>query len=219
MNANMNTYGQTRRCRAFDPYVHANHKGTGSACRFELHPAHGESAGSIFMEIAMQNSVGGVPGHEFPTFDWANKIVVKFDRTDLSQILQVLNGMKEEIAAGKGLFHRTARANTIIRFSHQIDPKPAYALSISRKTSDGDLKNAWFTFDVDEAFTLRLALEQSMMYVCLGIPEVIERRASRPQQFQTPQQPVYAQPAPVAAPSMPERVDLEPVLKVSGDNF
>ncbi len=163
--------------RAHDLYVHANQKGSGSACRFELHPAHGDIPGAIFLEIAMQSTIGGYRGgvQVFPTFDWENKIVVKFDRTDLSQILQVLRGMTESAGGDSGLFHRTMRATTIIKFSHQVDPSPGYLLSIARRTADGALKNAWFVFDMDEAFTLRLSLEQAMMYVCLGVPTVIER--------------------------------------------
>lgn len=222
-----NTPDQARRYRACDAYVHANQKGTGSACRFELHPAHGEKSGSIFLQIAMQNTIGNIVGHEFPTFDWANKIVVKFDRTDLSQILQVLNGMKEAAGDGKGLFHRTTRANTVIKFTHQLEPKPGYFLSISRKTSEGDLKNAWFFFDMNEAFTLKLCLEQSMMYICFGIPEVIERGRGQLQVMSNPPLSVFPTPMQIAAqqPSsprvieVPEMPDDEPILKVSGDSF
>lgn len=165
--------------RAYDAYFHASPKGTGSACRLELHPAHEDSAGSIFVELAMQKTVGGYQGGTqiFPTFDWQNKITLKLDRTDLSQIIQVLRGMRESINEGKGIFHRSATANTIIKFYHQIDPKAGYLLSASRKTSDGVLRNCWFFFDVDEALTLMLSLEQAMLYVCLGIPEVLPRGA------------------------------------------
>ncbi len=201
---------------ARDAYIHANQKGNGSACRFELHPAHGDVAGSVFLQIAMQSTIGGYKGgiQVFPTFDWENKIVVKFDRTDLSQILQVLRGMKESAGDDKGLFHRTSRATTIIKFSHQMDPRPGYLLSISRKTADGALKNAWFVFDVDEAFTLQLSLERAMMYVCLGIPEVIER--PRRQMPMMPQRIVQQPEAPVQIPAESES---EEMLKASGDPF
>lgn len=162
---------------AYDAYFHASPKGTGSACRFELHPAHEDSSGSIFVEMAMQKTVASYQGGAkiFPTFDWENKITLKLSRTDLSQIIQVLRGMRESINDGKGIFHRSANANTIIKFYHQIEPKPGYMLSASRKTMDGVLKGCWFFFDVDEALTLMLSLEQAMLYVCLGIPEVLKR--------------------------------------------
>lgn len=163
--------------RAYDAYFHASPKGTGSACKIELHPAHEDIAGSIFVEMAMQKTIGSYKDgmQIFPTFDWENKITLKLDRTDLSQIIQVLRGMRESINDGKGIFHRSARANTIIKFYHQIEPKSGYMLSASRKTIDGKLMGCWFFFDVDEAMTLMLSLEQSMLYVCLGIPEVIKR--------------------------------------------
>lgn len=162
---------------AYDAYFHASPKGTGSACRFELHPAHDDVAGSIFVQMAMQKTVGSYQGGTqiFPTFDWENKITLKLDRTDLSQIIQVLRGMRESINDGKGIFHRSGTANTVIKFYHQIEPKSGYMLSVSRKTLNGALKGCWFFFDVDEALTLMLSLEQAMLYVCLGIPEIIRR--------------------------------------------
>lgn len=158
------------RHRAHDDYIHANQKGTGGACRFSLHPAHGENPGAIFLEIAMQLTI-----EPFPRFDWGNRIVVKFDRADLVQILKVLKGHQETIADGRGLFHRTARANTVIKFSHQSEPRQGYMLSVSRKNAEGELRNAWFMFDMDEAFALMLALEQSVLYVCHGIPTVYSK--------------------------------------------
>ncbi len=205
-----------RRYHAYDSYIHANQKGTGSACHFELHPAHGDVAGSVFLQIAMQSTIGGYQGgvQVFPTFDWAHKIVVKLDRVDLSQILQVLRGMKEDIADGKGLFHRTSRASTVIKFTHQIDPRPGYLLSISRKTAEGDVQNVCFLFNVDEAFTLMLSLERAMMYVCLGIPEVIERPRR-----QVPMMPPRVVQSSVAPVQIPVETESEEMLKASGDPF
>ncbi len=168
------TTEQRVRYRANDAYVHASAKGTGSACRLELQPAHGDTPGCIFLSLAPQKTVASAQGGErvYPTFDWENKIVVKLDRGDLSQILQVLRGMQESIQDGKGLFHRSARGLTVIKFAHQIDPRPGYLLAVSRKGGDGEVRQCWFVFDVDEAFCLMLTLEQAMLYICLGIPLV-----------------------------------------------
>lgn len=176
---NAETSENKQHYHAYDAYFHASPKGTGSACKFELHPAHDDVAGSIFVQMAMQKTVASYQGGTqiFPTFDWENKITLKLNRTDLSQIIQVLRGMRESINDGKGMFHRSANANTIIKFYHQIEPKSGYMLSASRKTMDGVLKGCWFFFDVDEALTLMLSLEQAMLYVCLGIPEIIRRSA------------------------------------------
>lgn len=173
MNATKQTE-ETVRYRATDAYIHPNMKGTGSACRLELHPAHDDTSGSIFLTLAAQKTLGSGQGsgRVLPTFDWENRLVVKLDRSDLSQILQVLRGMQESVRDGKGLFHRSARACTVIKFTHQIEPHPGYVLAVSRKSEDGKLTQCWFVFDVDEAFSLMLTLEQAMLYICLGIPLV-----------------------------------------------
>lgn len=203
------------RFRAYDAYFHANMKGTGSACKLELHPAHGETPGCIFLSLASQKTVGAFKGgvQVFPTFDWEKRITLKLERSDLSQIIQVLRGMRESVNDGKGIFHRSARANTVIKFNHQIEPKAGYVLSVSRKTLEGVLSNCWFLFDVDEALSLMLSLEQSMLYICLGIPEVIERVVSAP----VIQSPVLSLAQKTGEPA--ESVASDDYLAASGDPF
>jgi hypothetical protein len=170
--------------RASDCYYHANAKGTGSALKLELHPAHDDTPGSVFVRIAMQRTVASQQGgvQMFPTFDWKNSIVMKLDRSDLSQILQVLRGMQESVMDGKGLFHRSSAGNTVIKFSHQIEPRPGYQLSVWRKPATGEAVNMFYVFNMDEAFALMMALERAMLYVCFGIPEVIRRAPAAPRQ-------------------------------------
>ena len=105
---------------------HASASGKGSAIRFELHPARGRVAGHIFIEVARQKTVASVQGEvpTFATFDWENKICCKMGLGDLAQMMMVFRGMQESIQDGKGLFHRSAKANTVIKFSHQIEPRP-----------------------------------------------------------------------------------------------
>lgn len=199
MNATQKPTPPTGRYHAYDGYYRANGKGTGSAVKISLHPAHDDVAGSVFATVAMQRSVGSMQGTMpiYPTFDWQNGICVKLDRADLSQILQVLRGMQESIQEGRGLFHRSNVGTTVIRFSHQIDPNPGYLLSLSRKgVNQVETTNAFYFFDMNEAFTLMLALERSILYVCFGIPEVIPRdtqttqTASAPVSIPRPVQPV-----------------------------
>lgn len=158
--------------RAYDSYYHANPKGTGSAVRMELHPARISpdgicTPGCIFMSCAMQKSMYG----SLPSFDWDNKIVVKLDRSDLSQIIQVFRGMRESINDGKGLLHRYVNSTTIIRLSHHIEPVHGYLLNVIKKSTEGDSQNGFgIVFTPDEALTLMLSLEQAMMYVCFGMP-------------------------------------------------
>lgn len=182
MNAEQSNTAETRqvpwRGRPQSSYYHANGKGTGSAVRFELHPAHGSTPGSIFVELATQNSIGSPAGAQpsFPTFDWENRICFKLDKTDLSQFLQVFRGVQEGIADGKGLFHRSKAASTIIRFNHQIEPRPGYVLSVSRRSSDGVDRHGYFVFTPSEAFELSVAIESSMIFVAFGVPMVTGER-------------------------------------------
>jgi len=158
-------------------YYHANAKGNGSALQMELHPAHDEVAGSVFLTIARQKTIGSrAPGNVvMPSFDWVNRGVFKLDASDLSQILQVMRGIQENIADGKGLFHRSSTATTVIKFEHRIEPRPGYAFDIWRKPNDGEQTHYYFTFDPSEAFFLMLALEQSAGVIAFGIPKVVPR--------------------------------------------
>ena len=165
-------------------YYHANAKGTGSAVNLELHPAHwsaeGNIEGSIFMSIANQKTVGVRNGPEtvFPSFDWKNRLTVRLTMSDISQMLMVFRGMAESVCDGKGLFHRSARYNTILKFEHRIEPCPGYTLEVYRRTHDGkDQQHAFIAFSPAEAIGLSLAIEQSIGVIAFGIPAVRERRA------------------------------------------
>lgn len=215
MNATLKPTPPAGHYRAYDGYYRANGKGTGSAVKISLHPAHDDVAGSVFATVAMQRSVGSMQGGMpvYPTFDWQNGICVKLDRADLSQILQVLRGMQESIQEGRGLFHRSNVGTTVIRFSHQIDPNPGYLLSLSRKgVNQVETTNAFYFFDMNEAFTLMLALERSILYVCFGIPEVIPRETQTTQTTQTVS-------APLSTPRPVPQVGASDFRAVSGDAF
>lgn len=170
--------------RIKDCYYHANAKGTGSAVALSLRPASVTSdgvvcPGSVCIEMAPQKTVPSYANgvHTFATFDWDQCIVVKLGRDDLSQIIQVLRGMRENVCDGKGLFHRSQSASIVIKFNHYIDPYPCYMLSVSKKfTSSGETRSCFFSFNMDESLALMLSLEQSLMYVCMGIPEVVSKQ-------------------------------------------
>lgn len=181
-------------------YYRANAKGTGSAVRFELHPAHDDVSGSLFVEMALQQTIGSRENGKvvFPTFDWKNRIIFKLDKTDLSQILQVFRGMRESVVDGKGLFHQSARGSTVIKFSHQIEPVPGYMLSVSKKLTGGDLQRGYYFFNPDEAFELSVAIESAMLYICFGIPVVIPRAERIP----------VAGPSPLSSPRPVKPVEL-----------
>ncbi len=153
-----------------------NGKGTGSALRLELHPAHDQTNGSIFATLAPQKTCGTRTAEEitYPTFDWEKTIAIKFDIMDLTQILQVLRGCTESLADGKGLFHRSSTANAVIKFEHRIEPVPCYVLDVSRKPFDGDVERIWFMLRPTEAFALSEVIANALLYVAFGIPMVNE---------------------------------------------
>lgn len=153
---------------------HPAPSGKGSAVRFELHPAHGNVSGCVMCKIAKQKTAVSVTGETptFATFDWDGAIVMKLCVGDIAQMLMVFRGMQESIADGKGLFHRTATANAVIKFSHMIEPRPGYLFSVSKKPLDGELMDAFFVFRPEEAIWFSTALEGAMPALVFGVPSV-----------------------------------------------
>ena len=151
---------------------HPAPSGKGSAIRFTLHPAHGNVSGCVMCELAKQKTAVSVTGETptFATFDWENKICCKMGLGDLAQMMMVFRGMQESIQDGKGLFHRSAKANTVIKFSHQIEPRPGYMFSASCKPFDGELRDAFFVFRPEEAVWFSTALEAAMSVLVFGVP-------------------------------------------------
>lgn len=158
-------------------YYHANPRGTGAVVQFELHPAHDNVDGSIFASFARQKTTGGMNGgvRTFATFDWQNRVTVKLDISDLSQMLQVFRGMQESIADGRGLFHNMERGSTVIRLEHRIEPVTGYLFEVSRKLGEGDAVRIGVMLSPTEALGLSLAMEQSMGVIAFGIPMVVAR--------------------------------------------
>ena len=153
---------------------HPNGKGTGSAIRIELHPAHDDTAGSIMATIATQLTTGNCMGSMpvYPRFDWEGAITVKLDFTDISKMLQVFRGECESLEYGRGLFHKSTRGTTKIILSHIVEPIHGYMLEFYRKTSEED-SNARIFLSPYEALGLVTAIESSMGVICFGIPMVI----------------------------------------------
>ena len=170
-------------------YYHPNGRGTGGAVQFELHPAHGNTDGSVFAVFARQKTIGSREGaiRTFPRFDWANRICVKLDMNDLLQMLQVFRGMQESIADGKGLFHRSEHGTTVVKLEHRIEPQPGYLFEAWRNPLEGEPSHTGVIFTVSEALGLSLAIEQSMDVIAFGIPMVIPRTGLSPQFTDSPQ--------------------------------
>lgn len=159
-------------------FFHANMKGTGCALSLELHPAHGETEGSVWACFANQLTVGDRrgPNPTYPRFDWEGRIVVRLCFSDLTQMLQVFRGECESVAEGKGLFHRSATANTRIVLAHFVSPVAGYSFEVFRTGLDGkDESHAHFVFSPAEALGVAAALESSFGVICFGVPLAIER--------------------------------------------
>lgn len=154
---------------------HPNGKGTGSAIRLELHPAHDDTAGSIMATIATQLTTGNCMGSMlvYPRFDWEGAITVKLDFTDISKMLQVFLGECESLEDGRGLFHKSTRGTSKIILRHLVEPINGYMLEVYRKTSDSEDSNARIFLSPYEALGLATAIESSMGVICFGIPMVI----------------------------------------------
>ena len=170
------TTNEKSTCIARHTICHPMPSGKGSAVRFELHPAHGNVSGCVWCEIARQKTCasvqGGVP--TFAAFDWDGAVVMKLCVSDLAQMLMVFRGYQESIADGKGIFHRTATANAVIKFSHMIEPRPGYLFSVSKKPLDGELTDAFFVFRPEEALWFSTALEGAMPALVFDVPVAVE---------------------------------------------
>ena len=161
---------------------HPNMKGTGACVRFELHPAHEYVEGSVFATFAAQKTVGsyGEGAMIPPTFDWENRITVRLTINDVAELLEVFRGYRERLGDGKGLFHKSQNANTVINLEHRLEPGPGYLFSVSKKDNVGVLHRASVLLSMKEAIVLSESLASAMLYMAFGIPKVIRREEKRP---------------------------------------
>ena len=176
----MNETNETRKTFDIRPCYtccHPNAKGTGSTVRFELHPAHDTVEGSVFITFATQKTIGSYENGQriLPTFDWANRVTVRLSLNEVAQMLEVFRGYREKMCDGNGLFHRTAKANTVITLEHRLEPAPAYVLGVSRKDMEGELRRISVWLSMPETIVLSEALANGMFYMAFGIPKVIVR--------------------------------------------
>ncbi len=165
-------------------YYHPSSKGSGSAVAFELDPATSDKDGSIYMAIAVQNgtsapATAGQP-RRHASFDWRNRIMVKLNYAEVSELMIVLCGMAASNSKnGKnGFYHDTANATTMIDFHRGDDPsRPGFFLGVTRipKNDPEHKQNMGFVFSPGEALGLRLAIEHSMGLLAFGIPRVRQR--------------------------------------------
>lgn len=161
-------------------FYHPNAKGTGAAMELELHPAHDDTDGSVWVRMANQLTIGdrNGPTPVYPRFDWENALTIKLDFNDLTKMLQVFRGECETIEDGMGLCHLSPRGSTKIMLRHLVEPKPGYMFEVYRNARGAEDSNARIFLFTNEALGLAAALESSMGVICFGIPMVIPRNTT-----------------------------------------
>ena len=152
-------------------FYHPTGTGGGAAVRFELKRPRGDHEGCFFMECAKQKTraTREPEGARAATFDWESKITVKLGFSDLCALLLVLNGKAEQLGGGRGLFHDSRTASTVIGLRHQAEPA-GYALEVSRKANQpgAEAARARLVLSEAEALGLGCILEQSLPLLVFG---------------------------------------------------
>lgn len=167
-------------------FYHPNAKGSGSALRVSIAPAEGDRDGAVFMSLAAQASVfvpaqNGVPA-KFASFDWSNKLTVKFTFQEVTELILVLAGSLPSVgqnAKGDGFFHTTSSASTIVSLRRGDEQsRQGFLLDVTRtpKTNRDERKHVGLILNMIEAVGLRIALEQSMSLLAFGIPRARGQR-------------------------------------------
>lgn len=159
---------------------HQNARGTGCAVQFELDPAHDDVDGGIWITFANQLTIGDRrgPNPTYPRFDWENRLTVRLEFNDITQMLQVFRGECESVNDGHGLFHVSSAGRTKIALGHLVSPVSGYALEVYRTPAGGgDEAHAYILLTPAEALGISGAIESSLGLVCFGLPKVLTRRA------------------------------------------
>ncbi len=157
-------------------FYHPTSSGTGTSLRldFRLRRPEEERESCFFLELAKQKTSAGrtADGERVrPTFDWANKIVVKLGLMDACELLTVLEGRCEQLRGGKGLFHDSGEATTVFQFRRQSEP-PGYVLDVSRKPKgeNAEAIKTHILLSEAEAIAVRLYLQHAIGLLSVAEP-------------------------------------------------
>lgn len=177
---NMPENSATRQTPPYRPslrFFHPSPKGNGGALKMELHPAHGNVDGSIWVKAANQMTIGchAGPNPTFPRFDWENAITVKLDFSDLCKMLQVFRGECESLENDLGICHRSSMGMTRIKLRHLIGQVQGYSFELYRTPAHGEETRTHILFRDWEALGIEEAIAGSMSVITFGIPVVIPR--------------------------------------------
>ena len=146
-------------------FAHPNLKNTGSAVKFELHPAEDGREGHIAMWIAPQKE--NTDTKFYASFDWDKAIFIRLPILDIAGMLEVFRGYRESLADNKGFFHVYANRNVNIRMEHRLEPCPLYYFSISQKMGD-ERRQITFGFTMCEALVLSEVFTSSLVRMAFG---------------------------------------------------
>lgn len=124
-------------------------RGTGGVVRFGLNLAKG----AVFVDAASQVSE--------KTFDWENKITMKWTLPDLGQALATLQGRQPQAK----LFHQSEKANSTCELTRRDDPtKAPYLMAVSRQTlADKAVRKVTIPLTHAEAAVLETALRTAIV--------------------------------------------------------
>lgn len=125
-----------------------NSRGTGGVVRFGLN----RSKACLFVDAAAQSGE--------KSFDWENKITMKWGLSDVGNVLAALQGRVPQAK----LFHQSEKANSAFELNFQDDHERApYLLSISRQDSaDKSVRKLTLPISQGEAAVLETALRAAV---------------------------------------------------------
>lgn len=144
---------------------HPNSRGTGCAVEMSVIPASGCVEGRLRFRMAREKLLAG----NERSFDWKEPIEFSLSIIDTSYLIAVLTGRIDCIEYGKGLLNRSPVHTSVVKFSHQIEPRPGYLLAVTQTPRGTDrLLSAFFVFGEMEAIALTEVLRRALFPMAFG---------------------------------------------------
>lgn len=130
------------------PIYKPNSRGSGGVIRFGLN----RSKGAVFVDAAPQSGER--------SFDWDNKITMKWSLPDIGNVLATLQGKLPQAK----LFHQAEKANSAFELTPQDNPDRApYRMTLSRQdANDQSVKKISIPITHSEAAVLETALRTAV---------------------------------------------------------
>jgi len=151
-------------------FYHPASAGNGVALQIDMrvNKREGDRYNCFFFEMAAQKAAAERDDgkRSYASFDWENKLTVKMDFGDLCELLLVLEGKQERIGGQKtGLYHDTAKANTVISFG-RISEKTGYSFGLSRKDKEsGQVTRLNIGLSEAEGIGLRSVIQAGLFFI------------------------------------------------------